>query len=264
MPRLPQEFWQSPVSSAAKITASLIVPRMRPGWRPVAKVGGSAISFRVHADLTTPLGLKLYRYGHWDDDLELVVSRLRPGDTFVDGGANVGLFTLAAAHAVGPSGKVISFEPAPSTADALEANIALNRLRQVTVSRAALAGSQGATTFVAFEGAKHGFSSFAPADLRGGRALPVATTTLDASVDRENLRLVKLDLEGAEAVALEGALDTLEHARPEFLIEVEDEHLRRQGSTAAALFDLFADYRYRPRSFGTGCRVPNVWFVPEP
>ena len=60
-------------------------------------------------------------------------SLLREGDTFVDVGAGVGFFTVLAARLVGPSGRVIAFEPAKPFAEAVRANVELNRFAQVEV-----------------------------------------------------------------------------------------------------------------------------------
>ena len=63
----------------------------------------------------------------WEPDVSSVIARvLRPGDIFVDVGANVGFDTLLAAHLVGGRGGVISIEAAPGTFAALQENIALN------------------------------------------------------------------------------------------------------------------------------------------
>ena len=89
--------------------------RRLPGLARVAVPYDSGRS-RIIADLRTALGLGLYRYGGVTaPELALLRDRLGPGDTFVDGGANVGLFTLVAAARVGPAGRVISFEPAEHT-----------------------------------------------------------------------------------------------------------------------------------------------------
>ena len=53
------------------------------------------------------------------DELRYLQNKLRPGDVFIDVGANIGLWTLVAATSVGPSGRVFSFEPNPTTFDRL-------------------------------------------------------------------------------------------------------------------------------------------------
>jgi tRNA G46 methylase TrmB len=74
--------------------------------------------------------------------------QLRPGDVVVDCGAYIGEFTLYAAEAVGPAGKVIAFEPDPENMKALKANIALNRLKNVTVMEKGLWSRDGVMQFI--------------------------------------------------------------------------------------------------------------------
>ena len=195
----------------------------------------------IVADLATAAGLGLYRYGYFDPDIEIVKRLLRPGDTFVDGGANVGLFALAAASRVGPGGCVIALEPAPWARSALLRNIGLNRFRWVRVSASALGEGRRTAAFVAFPRAGSGLSSFAPGSTVGGELLTVAVVPLDETVPHtlwERLSIVKLDLEGAEQQALLGAQRILREAQPDLLLEVSDENLRRGGSSRVLLLRL--------------------------
>src|SRR6185312_84581 len=123
----------------------------------------------IYADLHTPLGLGLYRYGYRDPDLDLVAKLLRPGDVFVDGGANVGLFTLVAANRVGAAGKVIAFEPGRAVRMSLLANVVLNGLAQVEVVPFALAAELGEARFRVFEAAGAGLNHLVGRDAEDGQ-----------------------------------------------------------------------------------------------
>ena len=182
----------------------------------------------------TPMGLMLYRYGHDDPDVDLCGRLLAPGDVFVDGGANVGLFTLVAADRVGAKGKVIAFEPGRVVRLRLIENVALNRLVQVEVIPAALSSKPGEAAFRVFDIVGAGLNHLAPLDGESGGLETVALTTLDAALiphDRARLALIKLDLEGAEHEALLGAAAILRERRPDLLLEVEPSHLTRMGSS---------------------------------
>jgi FkbM family methyltransferase len=202
----------------------------------------------IVADLTTAGGLGLYRYGRFDLDVEIVRRLLQPGDIFVDGGANVGLFTLAAATRVGPGGCVIAFEPAPWARKALLRNIALNRFHWVRVEGTALGESRTKAPFLALPGAGAGLSSLTPnATDGGGEWLTVDVAPLDEAVPLElwgRLSLMKLDLEGAEHQALLGAQKLLREAQPDLLLEVSDENLRRAGSSETMLLRLLRTAGY--------------------
>jgi FkbM family methyltransferase len=218
------------------------VPRLS---RAVVPFDGGRSS--IYADLHTPRGLTLYRYGHREADLDLVGRLLAPGDLFVDGGANVGLFTLVAAERVGPTGKVIAFEPGRTVRLRLLDNVVLNRLAQVEVIPFALSSGPGQAAFRVFEIGGSALNHLTPIDGEGGSLETVALTTLDAMLiphDRARLALIKLDLEGAEHQALLGAGSVLRERRPDLLLEIEPAHLQRMGTSADAIAALLSKHGY--------------------
>lgn len=132
---------------------------------------------------------------------------LSPGDTFVDAGANIGFFTVVGAKIVGQRGKVIAVEMIPETAQALRAHIAINGLENVTVIEQALADAAGDEIIAHMPAGHVGQATLLPETLGGEptNKVRVTTTTLDlicASIDKVDL--MKIDLEGAEALALKG------------------------------------------------------------
>jgi FkbM family methyltransferase len=208
----------------------------------------------ICADLHTPLGLMIYRYGHRDADpdvtadIDLCGRLLGPGDVFVDGGANVGLFTLVAAQRVGRTGKVVAFEPGRSVRLRLMENLVLNGFSQVEVVPFALSCAPGQAGFRVFEIGAAALNHLAPVDGEHGDLETVALTTLDAALiphDRDRLTLIKLDLEGAEHDALLGAEQILRDRRPDILLEIEPTHLRRMGASAGSIGDLLSRHGYR-------------------
>jgi FkbM family methyltransferase len=204
---------------------------------------------RIEVDVRTRFGYTLYRYGHHDPDISLVRRLLASGDVFVDGGAHIGLFTLVAAAKVGLTGQVFAFEPAPETRRQLLRNVELSGFSQVDVSPMALADRRETRSFTAFDENAWGSSSFAPpGELSGGKVEQVQTVLLDEAIPdvyRSRLRLLKLDLEGAEYAALRGAQEILAACQPDLLIEMEPENLARQGASASTLCDLLKSYGYR-------------------
>ncbi len=247
------------IAAAPRIAASLA--RRRLGrWDAIVPFDSGRS--RLVADLRTPLGLALYRYpGYWDSDFQ-VLDELRPGDVFLDCGANIGLFTLVAASRVGPAGHVVSFEPARAARDALTRNVGVSGHGNVTVLPYALSDTSGERSFVVM-GSGGGLSSFAPAEPGEGEQVRVAVRTLDGAIPHDfwgRIRMVKLDIEGAEVQALRGASRLLSDERPVLLIEVEEPHLRRQGSSACELTALLSDHGYTGRP--TAGPSPNHLFRP--
>jgi FkbM family methyltransferase len=219
---------------------------------------------QIYADLRTPLGLGLYRYGHRDADIRIVSRLLAPGDIFVDGGAHVGLFTLVAARCVGPSGRVIAFEPAGEVREKLIQNVKLNGFEQVTVKPLALSSEPGRASFRVFELVGSGLNHLGPAAEEGGRVESVEVTTLDASIglaDRSRVTVMKLDLEGAEYSALLGGEALLAEAHPELVLEVEQSYLARMGSSVEAVEALLQKHGYS--FYRTGMdRDGTAWVSP--
>lgn len=135
-------------------------------------------------------------------------STLLSGDVFIDAGANIGIYTVLASRLVGPSGRVVSIEMMPDTADRLEAHVRMNQLQNVAVIRHALSDVPGQVVRATVQEGKHGQATIASdSDRYGlGREVEVETTTLDAvTAGMSRVRLIKIDVEGAELMALHGA-----------------------------------------------------------
>lgn len=133
--------------------------------------------------------------------------RLRPGDWFVDAGANIGAYTIFGARL---QAKVIAVEMMPGTADILRRHVRENDASEVIVVEAPLSDAAGQIVEATVEPGKDGSASIAV--FRQGACVTLRTTTLtDVLRDIPSIRLVKLDLEGAELAALQGApLDKIE------------------------------------------------------
>src|ERR1035437_10176539 len=84
------------------------------------------------------IGKSLQLYGEFSDaELDVMRKTVKPGDTVLDVGANVGALTVPMAQMVGPSGKVIAWEPQPETFALLKKNIEQNDLNNVTMRKCA-------------------------------------------------------------------------------------------------------------------------------
>jgi FkbM family methyltransferase len=172
------------------------------------------------------------------------------GATVLDLGAHIGLFSVQLARSVGPSGRVVSFEPAPHTAAVLRRTIRCNGLASVvSVRQAAVAGAGAGRSgevelFETGEDCSNA-SSLVRTD-RTRDAVRVAATTLDDLVDDERLTVavVKMDIEGAELEVLEGAPVLLAHQRPAMTIEVHPLELRASRRDPREVFDVLVGHGY--------------------
>lgn len=162
-----------------------------------------------------------YVNGYWVGVYELpvqeaIVRELRPGNTFFDVGANAGFFTLVAARAVGSSGKCVAFEPLPDNAESVSEQIALNQLAHCHLVQEAVSNH---SAVVGFSFASAGDSQ-AHLGL-GNNSIQVHATTLDEAFQKWGApHLIKMDIEGAEGLAMEGAELLLKACRPVWIIEL--------------------------------------------
>lgn len=160
----------------------------------------------------------------------------------IDGGANIGLVSLLFSGWVGPSGRVLSFEPTPAAAAQLRKNLELNGVGNVELVEAALAGSDEPADLIVDMDVSNQLMRGAVA---GHEIARVAATRLDDVAGDEAFALAKLDLEGAELEALDGARELLETGRLEvILLEAAGHQLRRLGGTRTGLLDLLDRHGY--------------------
>lgn len=139
--------------------------------------------------------------------LRAILSELRPGDVFFDGGACVGVATILAAKR---GAQVVAFEPDPSFRRRLEENLKLNDLGHVKVIDWALSDTSGEETL--FSDGLEGNSPSLRAVSSRTMTVAVTTRALDAAVSSGELpypTVIKLDVEGAEVAALRGMRDLL-------------------------------------------------------
>jgi FkbM family methyltransferase len=165
-----------------------------------------------------PLGVYEMETAAW------LSSTLAEGLTFVDIGANAGYLTLLGSLRVGNKGRVFAFEPVPANAKAVRSLMDLNRRRNVVVECMAVgARSQPAVGFVV-EG-QNANSHLAEVILSHAATKPVAQVTtamvsLDDYCAEDAIRpdVIKIDVEGAEALVLRGMSKTLQSVRPKLIV----------------------------------------------
>lgn len=146
--------------------------------------------------------------------LAAIREHLKPGDTFIDAGANIGFFSVLAGRQVGDQGRVLAIEMMPVTAAMLRQNLSLNKIQSATVVEKALSDQSGGTLTAHFVEGHFGMASIVRPDGSAMQTVEVQTTTLDEeAANVERIALIKMDLEGAELNALEGAREVLARTR---------------------------------------------------
>jgi FkbM family methyltransferase len=155
---------------------------------------------------------KIAYFGVWEPNLTAYFRKcLKPGDIVLDVGANIGYFTLLGSSLVGPTGRVISIEAAPQIFRLLSDNIALNRATNVRAVNCAAAYEEGEMSIYSADDANIGSSSTIPVEgnkLTGTvKALPLHDIATREELAR--VRLIKIDIEGAEQPVVRSILENL-------------------------------------------------------
>jgi FkbM family methyltransferase len=222
-------------------------------------IGQTYFGSLVNCDLSDWIQSHIFHFGLWEPEISYLVSQiLKPGDVFVDVGANVGYDTLLGSSLVGPGGQVVAIEPSPTTFTKLQGNIALNKATNVRAVNVAVSDSLG--TLNLFDVSESNCGAATTLAGRGGKliatvdALPLAQIL--TPMEMGNVRLIKIDAEGAEPVILNDVLDHIEDFPTSMDIIVEsspDElkdsnrafsRLMRMGYYAYAIENVYKRDRY--------------------
>ncbi len=180
---------------------------------------------------------------------------IESGMVFIDGGANDGLYTLFASRCVGQTGAVLAIEPSSREFKRLQANLQLNHLTNVRPLQIALSNRNGSAT-LQIAGYEHEgqntLGKFAHEGIECKGTEQTILKRLDDLASEEKLTrvdIIKLDIEGAEFLALEGAEHIFTTFRPLLLLELSDEALRCQGSSAAEMLARLKSWDYAIYAF---------------
>ncbi|NBM17487.1 FkbM family methyltransferase [Streptomyces sp. GC420] len=223
----------------------------------------------------------IYLFGVWEPHMtHWLRRRLRPGDAFVDVGANIGYYSVLASQLVGHEGRVVAIEASPQFHQRLRQNARLNACDNVRAVNTAVSGSREMLTFVLASSKNMGANSIVPYDGPAEstfeiEALPLAEVL--SAEEIETARVIKIDVEGAEGGVVRGLAPVLDRLRPdaEITVEVTPDRMRQLGESVEELLTTmrahgFHTYRltneYAPESYPAALHrppaVPVRWRQP--
>jgi FkbM family methyltransferase len=182
----------------------------------------------------------------WEPHISaLLAEYLRPGMTFVDVGANVGYHTFLAASLVGASGRVIAVEATAENCRLLLLSKADNEARNVDVLPVFLDRAPGARYLTAHRGTNAGMTSDSRDALLAGTSTIAYATTLD-EIRTRKVDVLKVDVEGAEFLVLQGGRKTIENDKPVVIMEFSAEMSQRvSGVEPEAALQEILDVGYQ-------------------
>jgi len=197
-----------------------------------------------------------------------LISRLHPGECYVDVGANIGWLTCLAAEKVGPSGRVIAIEPSAREYLRLLRGLALNRTSNVIPVHGAFGADASVGILevaAAHTGLNHLTGTASPLSETGTTVqVPVWTgdALLPPLVGARPVGLVKIDTEGAELLVLTGLQRFLAATRPRHVVvEITPEFLRGFGAEKSMIYDLMSRLGFQPTVRAEEAQYDEV-FVP--
>jgi FkbM family methyltransferase len=186
--------------------------------------------------------------GVWDPSLTSYIEKhLRPGDVFVDVGAHVGYFTLLASRRVGPTGAVLSIEPNPFALKQLAQNVERSQLQNVLVEHTACGETRNVVQLYLHTESNSSKASLYPGDVTGDVAVEVPCTTLDHLCQERSLqrvKLVKIDVEGAELFVLRGMKRIMREMRPVIVLELHPHLLEAVGTPLHGVLAFLREFDY--------------------
>src|SRR6267143_7173741 len=183
----------------------------------------------------------------YEPELEYLRSLLSPGATFVDVGANLGIYTLVASRIVGHSGRVIAFEPSVQSFPLLQKNITLNSLTNVSAFPVALSAKAGRIRLYHAPCCPSG-NSFGHHPSFHGSFETVDTESLDDALHRipaARVDVIKMDVQGAEELVLRGARKVVASMRPVIIFEIWPEGADLLGLSPFGVWNLLERMGYK-------------------
>jgi len=172
---------------------------------------------------------------------------LETGDVFLDIGANIGLFSLAAAAVLKKKGHIHSFEPSVRNYEKLIENIALNNFSNVKTHNYGVSDKTGKMTLYEIDQGLGALSSYAPLEGSSG-AVKTEVFPLDEIITREQITKVtaiKIDVEGWEYPVIKGANDLFSKPNaPLLMVEFTDSNARSAGYSCQLVYDTLVKLGY--------------------
>ncbi len=232
------------VGDLANIAGTKDLERIEISSHTVVAVMKDDTRFFIRPDQSVTSCL-LYDGSLEEAETDLARKTIKKGWIVLDAGANFGWYASHFSKYVGDEGRVLAFEPIPSTFKELEDNIELNHVTNAILVNQALGSQEGEADF------------FVPRQFRGsggtsqynyfGDKVSVKITTLDAAMTvhrMERLDFIKADIEGGELGLLLGGRKTIERFHPHISMEVEGWHTERFGYKPKDIFSLLSEWGY--------------------
>ncbi|MFS7875801.1 FkbM family methyltransferase [Streptomyces asiaticus] len=215
--------------------------------RPLHRLARTRFGATFAVDTQDLIQRYLYLFGVWEPHMtRWLQRRLKPGDVFVDVGANIGYYSLLASRLVGRGGTVVAIEASPTFHQLLRRHVRRNDSTNIRALNAAVSDRDELLTFILASSRNMGANSVVPYDGPAESTFEIAAQPLpDLLTDDEiaNARVIKIDVEGAEGSVVRGLLPLLDKLRPdaELTVEVTPQRMSDLGDSVEDLLTALKD-----------------------
>jgi FkbM family methyltransferase len=233
-------------------------------WRKVGcdQVARTQFQTKMLCDLRDKIPATIFHFGLWEPDIShMIAGLLSEGDVFVDVGANIGYYSLMASRLVGDAGAVVAVEASPRIFSRLEANIRANQAANIRAVNVAAADQSGRVTIYSGPRQNSGASSTLKEWRNGEAEAVVAALPLDQILtedERGRVRLVKIDVEGAETPILSQLLSSIDSYPHDMGIIVEFSP-DSEGAAWRAIFSGFLARGFK--AYGINNEYDESWYL---
>ncbi|MEV6395382.1 FkbM family methyltransferase [Streptomyces sp. NPDC051907] len=232
----------------AAVAARYLNPRLQ--RLPRRRVARTRFGARFLVDTEDLIQRYLYMFGVWEPHMtHWLQRRLRPGDTFVDVGANIGYVSVLASRLVGESGRVVAIEASPAFHHRLRQHARLNGCANIRAVNAAVSDQRKPLTFVLASSKNLGANSIVPYDGPAESVFEIEASPLPDLLDAEEIaraRVIKIDVEGAEGGVVRGLAPMLDLLRPdaEITVEVTPDRMAQLGDSVEELLEIMRKHGF--------------------
>ncbi|WP_425543953.1 FkbM family methyltransferase [Streptomyces crystallinus] len=263
----------------ASLSARFLNPRLRD--QPRKRVVPTRFGASFAVDTTDLIQRYLYMFGIWEPHLtRWLERRLRPGDTFIDVGSNIGYYSVLASRLVGETGRVVAIEASPTFHAQVLRHARINGCDNIRAVNSAVSDRSRMLTFILASSRNMGATSTVPYDGPAESTFEIEARPLPEILDPAeiaNARVIKIDVEGAEGSVVRGLAPLLDRLRPdaEITVEVTPHRMKQLGDDVTELLTTmrehgFHTYRltndYAPESYPAAlsgpAAVPVRWRAP--
>jgi len=237
---------------------SFFYHHLKPSGIVLIDVQGSKMYVNSRDVGVTPFLLEWGCYEKYET--ELFKRLVKKGMVVVDIGANIGYYTLLAAHLVGDEGKVFAFEPDPYNYDLLCKNIDVNGYRNVIPVQKAVSSKSGETELF-LDKSNLGGHSLSEANVDKGASITVEVTSLDDYFKNKDCEIdvIKMDVQGSEMEVLEGMTNTINQSdNLKIITEFWPIGLRNTGSSPAGFLNKLVEYGFALYQIGQHLELIDV------